>query len=479
MRGAALVGVVVACGGVAAAAWLVNRSHAGNEGRRLRAELAASLERGALADLSRAQALGRRLAISDPRDREAAAALAFTDAQLAVEYGVDSRREVEEMLGRVSATLAAGDPVSVMARAARALLLIRTGDRAEAIRVATSAAEAAPDAPAPLYALGRARALAGDPSAAGRAFEAAIVGTPTFFAARVAWAETRLDLGDARTADTTLAALIDMASLESAPAQKADLRTRLLLDEAEQALGTAAPAPPAGACVEGRWPPPAITAACFLARAERARRAGAREEARAGAEAAARVVPDEPRLLARIALALAQLGAIDHAAALVARAGHLSAPEMPALAWARAAVALGRGAVGKSPPGPRPADQETAVLSARIALSAGGPSAVGPALAMLADAPPTRDAELRILLGGDSAPGDPLRAYVDGLHAQLDGDLARAADRFAHALSGHGDACRAAGEYIAATRALKRRVEPTIFAPLRAENAGCVNLAGR
>jgi hypothetical protein len=54
--------------------------------------------------------------------------------------------------------------------------------------------------------------------------------------------------------------------------------------------------------------------------------------------------------------------------------------------------------------------------------------------------------------------------------------LPRAAAQFRGALSGHGDACRAAGEYVATLRALKLRADRTLFAVLRAENAGCVNL---
>jgi hypothetical protein len=71
---------------------------------------------------------------------------------------------------------------------------------------------------------------------------------------------------------------------------------------------------------------------------------------------------------------------------------------------------------------------------------------------------------------------DPVRAYVDGLWAQLHGDLAGAAERFWHALSGHGDACRAVGEYVATLRALKLPADPSAWRTLPAENAGCVNL---
>ena len=363
-----------------------------------------------------------------------------------------------------------------MAAAARALVLLRAGHPEAAARDAAEAAASAPGIPYPLYALGRARARAGDLPGAQRALEAAIVGAPGFRAARVARAEVRLDLGDARTARTALGEVI-----ADAPR---DLRARLLLEEADQALGAqASPTLPA-ACAEGRWSPPALTAGCALAEAERKRRAGARGEAREQAETAARLAPGEPRLLARTALALAQLGAVDRAAALLARARELAGPRLPGVAWAAAAVGLGRGRAGALPDGPRPADPETRLLVARTALGAGGVGTLGPALDALGEPALAHDADLRALArlrGGARAPdatkgGDPLDAYVDGLRAGLAGDLPRAAARFQHALSGHGDACRAAGEYVATLRALKRRADPGAFAALRAENAACVNL---
>lgn len=478
MRGAVLVLLVVVCGAVGAGAWWFQRSHATNEGQRLRAELALAVERGALADLGRAQGIGRRLVVADAHDREAAAALAFTSAVLAVDYGIEAGHELEELLSRAEASGDTDpfDPAMAMLAAARALALLRAGDRARAERVASAAAAAAPGDPTPLYALGRARALSGDLPGAARAFEAAIVGAPGFSAARVAWAEAQLDLGDARTARATLAPLV--------AGTPQDFRARALLDEAEVALGQAAAEPPGGACPSGRWPPPAVTAACQLAWAGRARRAGARDEARTRAASAAQQAPDEPRLLARTALALAQLGAVDRAAALLTRARRYAAPEAPWLAWARAAVTLGRGAAGASLPEGRSSDPEARLLVARGALAAGGAGAVVPALGEDRDLAP--DADLRALIAagssadaGSPAPAgdDPVRAYVAGLRAQLAGDPARAADRFAHALAGHGDACRAAGELNATTRTLKRRVDPVLLAPLRAENAGCVNLA--
>jgi tetratricopeptide (TPR) repeat protein len=475
MRAPASVLVVIAIVGLAASL-LVGRSRAGDLAR-MRAELALDVERGGITDLGRAEALGRRLVLAAPSDREAAAGLAFTSGVLAVDYGLDTAREAEAALARGGAALDGADEVASEAAAARALVLARAGDARAAERVAAAAAASAPGAPFPLYALGRARTLGGDLPAAARALQAATVGAPGFLMARVAWAEVRLDLGDAKTASVTLEEL-----LRRAPD---DLRAWLLREETEQALGAGTAPTLARACPEGDWRPRAVVAGCALARAVRSRRAGARAEALAGAEAAARLAPDEPRLLARIAVALAQLGAVDRASNLLERAARLAAPRTPALAWAAAAIALGRGRAPPLPPGPRPADPEARLLVARAALAAGGLGALAATLDELGEGALAADADLRLLgrlarrrSGPRAQPAgdDPLAAYADGLRLRLDGDLPAAAGRLGHALGGHGDACRAAGEYIATLRALGQHAEPAALAALRAENAGCVNL---
>jgi tetratricopeptide (TPR) repeat protein len=476
MRGAALALAMIAILGVGA--WLL-RSRVGADAGRLRADMEAGVERGSFADLGRAQAIGRRLVLADSGDREAAAALAFACAALAVDYGADTAREAEMALGAPATAGGSGGAASgAVADAARALVLLHAGDREGAARLAAAAAAAAPGTAHPLYALGRARAAGGDLAGASRALQAAIVGAPAFVAARFGWAEVRLDAGDAKTARLAIEEALALAPK--------DPRGRLLLVEAEQALGGPAAGDLDAACPDGGRPPPAIAAGCALAFAERARRSGAREQARARLDAAAvATVPDEPRLLARAAQTLAELGAVDRAAALVDRAGRLASPEMPALAWATAALALGRGWVGVLPGGLRPAAPEERVIAARAALAAGGLGALGAALDGLGEAALAGDADLRTLArlrgGGEArAPsgpaGDPLAAYVDGLRAHLGGDLLGAAERFSHGLSGHGDACRAAGEYVATLRALKRHADPSAFVALRAENAGCVNL---
>jgi hypothetical protein len=184
---------------------------------------------------------------------------------------------------------------------------------------------------------------------------------------------------------------------------------------------------------------------------------------------------------------LAELGQVDWAAGLLERARRLAAPDAPALAWAGVAVELGRGRTPALPGGSRPADPQTRLVIARAALSAGGVGALRAALQMFDQGALKHDADLSLLaqLFGDDAPGpatpraDPWRAYLDGLRAELAGDLPEAAASFGRALSGHGDACRAAGEYRTTLRLLKRPpdlVASGVLTVLRAENAGCVNL---
>ena len=474
MRGAVWVLAIAAIGG--GAVGLFVHARRSTIDRQLDTEMSAALARGGIADLGRAQAVGRRLVVGGGGGRAEAAALAFVDARLAVDYGLPLAAEAQEVLAHAGLPDRRADDAAAMAASAKALLAARNGDREGAARIAAAAADAHPAMPQPLYALGRVRALGGDLAAAARAFEAAIIVAPGFVASRLARAEVLLDLGEAAAARATLA-----PAMAEAPD---DPRAELLLEEIEAATGARAPgAPPI--CTGERWRPPPISAACLLARAAAERRAGRRSAARTDAEAAAAVVPDEPRLLARTALVLAQLGAVDRAATLVVRGRRLAAPELPALSWASAAVVLGRGRAGALPAGPRPADPETDLLVARTALAAGGVGALGAALRALGPRAVAGDADLARFerlgtrgrrRGPPGADDDPLQAYLDGLAAQLDGDLPRATDRFAHALAGHGDACRAAGEYVAALRAQKRRPDPALFARLRAESSRCADL---
>jgi hypothetical protein len=486
LRGSAFVLGIIVVAALAASLAVSWRRH--GHARLLQAELATAVEHGSLADLERAQVIARRLTLGDPDDAEAAATLAFVSALLSVDYGLDTVREAEAASARALAARRTGDGPRAMAGAAGALAALRRGARERALEQATAAASADVDLPHPLYALARVRALNGDLVGASRALEAAMVASPGFGAAKVAWAEVRIDLGDASTAVAALEPVVARAP--------SDLHARLLLEEARRASDEPPRDDPelAAACRAGARGAAAGTApsGCALAAALRARLAGQRASAREQALAAARAAPDEPRLLARVAELLAAVGAVDgddrQADALLARATRFAAPSHPALAWARLAITLARGHAEAPPPGLPPDGPEAWLLDARAALALGGAHALAAALDRAGAATVARDPELALLarVGGAPVrdqraaaalpPDDPGRAYVEGLLARLHGDLPRAAERLGRALSAHGDACRAAGEYVATLRALGRRPDPAIFAPLRAENAHCINL---
>src|SRR5215831_2969425 len=98
MRGAVLVLAIATVGGGSVAALLHARR--GAVDRQLDAELGAALDRGGVAELGRAQALGRRLVLVAGAGRAEAAALAFADARLALDYGAATAAEAQEILTR-------------------------------------------------------------------------------------------------------------------------------------------------------------------------------------------------------------------------------------------------------------------------------------------------------------------------------------------------------------------------------------------
>jgi hypothetical protein len=481
----------------AATSVLVRWKMRGDQGH-LRGLLAAEIDRGSLVGLGRAQAIGRRVVLSDPQDAESAALLGFAGALLATEFGQNTINEAESAAARAEqAPAAPASGAGAIAGAARALVALRRGDAARALALATAAAGAAGDGAYARLALGRVRAAAGDLPGASHALEAAMVEAPGFLPAKVAWAEVRLDLGDAAAAAAVLEPIAARAP--------EDVRARFLLDEAALALAAdprAAAAPAAGVpsaadavCGRNGALPPYVVAGCAVAAAARARFVGNRLRASTQAQAAGRSVPDEPRLLARAAQLLAQEGLVDKAEKLIDRAGRFASPQAPELAWARLAVTLGHGRAATAPPGQHAFDATTRVIAARAALAAGGPAALAAVLDGFGPVVVDLDADLR-LLRPLAAPADASTAvaqappappaprakessaqhYVDGLRARLTGDTLLAAEHLSHALAGHADACRAAGEFVATLRALKRHPDPADFNTLRAENSGCVNL---
>ena len=107
MRGAAWVLAIAVVGG-GSVGWILH-SRGGAVDRQLDAELAAALDRGGIADLGRAQALGRRLVLGAGGGR-AQAALAFADARLAIDYGVPTAAEAEETCPLQAARRTVGRP---------------------------------------------------------------------------------------------------------------------------------------------------------------------------------------------------------------------------------------------------------------------------------------------------------------------------------------------------------------------------------
>ena len=207
--------------------------------RRLQADLALAVERGTLADLGRGQALGRRLVLSHGADRDTAAALAFADAMLAVDYGAETADEAARALagaglGADAADSADDGPARDGRRGPGADPAARRRPGRGGARGGRRRSRAPRSCPTPFTRWrGPARAPAIWPGAE-RALDAAIVEAPAFAPARVAWAEGRLDSGDSKSAETGLAPLLGRAP--------ADPRALLLLDQIDAALGQPAPA---------------------------------------------------------------------------------------------------------------------------------------------------------------------------------------------------------------------------------------------
>ena len=209
-----------------------------------------------------------------------------------------------------------------------------------------------------------------------------------------------------------------------------------------------------------------------------------REAALRFAESAGRRRPAEPRVLGGAAQLLASLGEVDRAARCLADTPRSTSAVLPSRRWAELAIELGRGRSPGLPAGLADASSPWApVLRARIALASGGIKALSAILRQLGGA--TAELAPFFALAGvedsgkavtDEGAVEPAWAYVKGLRAGLEGQPALAAELLVKALSEHADACRAAGEYLAACRELARAPDAQVFAWLARENAGCVNL---
>ncbi len=476
--------VAIVAGLGAGTEWAVSRARDSGWGA-LRDTMRAEIARGALPALLRARMVGVRLAAAAPEDADTSAELAFTSAYLARTYGLRFEAEAHAAAERASAP---GDksPRAAVATAARALIELGRGNVKAARSYAARAAGLDPASVEPLLALADVRATTGDLRAAAKTLEAAVVLAPERVEVRVAWAEARLDLGDAVVALDVLREVLARAPEHT--------RARLLLAEATRAASAAwtDSDPTLGAhCRRDGAISPTVTAACAVAEATAARLAGRHDAARVELEEVVRIAPEVrwARLLAIAAQISAQLGLVDQAGALAERGAALGSEAAPSVAWARLAIALGRGEAPVPVPGVPPSGPEATLVGARAAFAAGGRRALGQYLeehpAFVRSHPDLRllsrmaEGAVAVAAGPSDRPGPedgPVAAYVEGLRARLSGDLPAAADLLGRALEGHGDACRALGEYVATLRALKQNPEAPIFERVRRVNARCVNL---
>ena len=436
--------------------------------------MVSELQEGSLQGLLRARIAAARILAAEPDNAAVIGQLAFTSAWLAHEYGLRAEREAEEALVRLRAL---PERLPRDLDVTGALLALHRGERERALQLAVATSRQDREDVRPLLVLARTRSLAGDPLGAAKAAEAAVVRAPRAAAPLYAWAEARFDLGHVAAAAKTLRDLLARVPDHS--------RALLLLEQARPASAPALEA----ACRRDGAVSPVVAAGCDLASASTARARGDRKQALEHARAVGPRQATEPRVLARAALVLAQLGLEDEADALAVAAARRAAEPMTSLIWARIALALGRGELALPPAGLIAGCAETRLVAARSALAAGGPAALTETLTGLGQGALTADADLRALAlltpAGRSPPAaetdpaaaqDPVRAYAEGLQARLTGDARAAARWLSAALDGHGDACRAAGEYLVAARQAGQ-VITTELDPLRAVNIRCLNLA--
>jgi hypothetical protein len=180
------------------------------------------------------------------------------------------------------------------------------------------------------------------------------------------------------------------------------------------------------------------------------------------------------------------MGAIDQASACLDEATRIANRSLPSLRWGQVGIDLGRGKLVDLVEAPKVSASPWAPLFVvRNGLASGGIKALATALREVAAKGPQIDAFASLAQGSSSATllaavaRDPVRNYLKGMQARLQGKTALAVELLAKALEEHGDACRAAGEYLAACRELGRMPDDNALGWLRRENALCVNLPER
>jgi tetratricopeptide (TPR) repeat protein len=393
-----------------------------------------------------------------PRPTPAVSRALLATALLASEYGRPSDRPTEVLADELLASLGNESPPEELT-ASRVLLRLARGDRAGA--EASARALGVPDGRSPLLRFVEARRLSrnGEGTAALERLGPDADNSP-FPLGRLLAGELSLDRGDSERA-------LALARAVLADSPRHPLALQLLM-EAHQARGGRVPPEEAGiiaqACKEDETRIPTLAAACRLDRTLVLRRAGNRREALTQALAAADVVPAEPRLLSLTAQALANLGGVREASALLARAEVLADRALPPLAWARIGVELATNRRVRlpegAPPGPEarlvaarsafvgPPDSPAVIqLLQSISKSTGGDrdlQLITRGARARANPQAALEATLRLRERYGRAPPGPVAAYVAGTLARRSGLRPLARVWLARALTGHGDACRAA-----------------------------------
>jgi hypothetical protein len=302
--------------------------------------------------------------------------------------------------------------------------------------------------------------------------EAAQVRSPGAASPLVLWAEARLEAGQSEGAIEAL-----RQALARAPGHA---RALLLLEQALQATGADARAiarERLAACARDGRHSPALAASCELASAVENRRLGQRAAAVSQAQAVAGNTTADSHDRALAIVLLAQLGEVDAAARLQAALPRRDDEQLPSRAWADIALALGR---GEPPPPilpPTPVHPETRLCAARALLASDGLEALA-ALLATGTIPVAAHPDLQALAAAtprEAADLPPAQAYAGALRALAANDPPAAGRLLSHALTGHADACRAAGLYLPIL-ALTGRGPEDALEPLRAVNRGCVEL---
>jgi tetratricopeptide (TPR) repeat protein len=451
-----------------------------------REELESALSSGSFDRLVRVRDRARRALAGPAPDADALVCLALADALLTVDHGEAAGKSANEALQRLPPDEKPNLPRLALVEAVRALLALAAGDRYTAkqhVDVGLAWAAGKPP-PVLLLASARVRALAGDTTGAGKDLDSALQVAPEFAPVVADWAAQRLDSGDAAAARRVTHAFLVK--------NKSAARVHLVAADAERALGERGWTKHIEAACHGEGRVSrGVRALCSLAAALDARLDGERSAATAKARAAGQA-SENPRVLADSALVLASLGEIDAADEVLARARKLADATAVPLVWADLAVRLGRGEEdGTSSPAGQPALPERYLVALRASYLKGGGVALAAASksvpAVLGEIDPDlraymelgREGSLprsdRVTLERRAERGSPVAAFVLGVLAAREDDHQQAAKRLEKALTGHGDACRAALLYLSALQAQDEPGQPNRAAlrALHARNAQC------